>query len=617
MGIVPDSTEIRQRLPIQMEWANHMGIPAVILPPIPRQATAATDYAQLVSSMALKSSATNGQVWIQTYVTEESMSAFETLHRQCDGASNVGMMLCFDSSVHSTNPLAATNPTAAVAAQMIIVHKAIGAQLKAVSFATSTFLTNKRGYPALSKTHQVLFTEILRRVGRSIRVQVEGPSNHRVGGPDIAGVTSCLPYLQYIRHIRARAEIQHCLDTEAANLEEPYLDHLQRPLQPLGDHLEFSTYETFEKDNVKYKEYQKAIALAMRDNLGGIHNRDIVILVAGAGRGPLVSAALKAIESSINVHSSVRFILFAVEKNPSAIVYLESLKRHEASWKGRVNIIKSDMRSLKKSMLGNKQADLVVSELLGSFGDNELSPECIDTLYATGILKETTVCIPSSYTAYLAPVSSFRLHVEARAQSYFPSSTSDGLDSSPLGTLKAIETPYVVRSHAACQTHIEQGCWKFSHPATSQSRERTAHVEFRPDVTHGSGCGSGYGPYDQAVATMAQATMSGTSGSIAIHGFLGTFSAILYSSPQDDAEVTLSTRPTNYTRNMFSWFPLYFPLRDPLHIPKGGTIVASIWRKCAEDRVWYEWCGRVTQDGNTVGASAIHNPNGRSYHVSL
>lgn len=45
------------------------------------------------------------------------------------------------------------------------------------------------------------------------------------------------------------------------------------------------------------------------------------------------------------------------------------------------------------------QPDLIVSELLGSFGDNELSPECLDGV--TDILRPTTVSIPSSYTSYL------------------------------------------------------------------------------------------------------------------------------------------------------------------------------------------------------------------------
>jgi protein arginine N-methyltransferase 5 len=37
-------------------------------------------------------------------------------------------------------------------------------------------------------------------------------------------------------------------------------------------------------------------------------------------------------------------------------------------------VVKSDMRSWNPPF----KVDIIVSELLGSFGDNELSPECLD-----------------------------------------------------------------------------------------------------------------------------------------------------------------------------------------------------------------------------------------------
>lgn len=611
VGIVYESEHLHAQLPKKMEWAHHMNIPAVILPSIPVKKNEAVEYARLVASVALTASSTNGQVWIKTDLTEEALAAFEKLHRQCDGASNVGMVLCLD-NVHQAAP----NPTAAVAAMVALVHKAVGNNLKAVTFPTHIFLTNKRGYPALSKTHQVLFTEMLRRLGRTIRVLIEGPTSHPIPGP-AGGATQCLPYLQYIRHMRQRPEIVQMVDSPEATLEEAYLDHLQRPLQPLGDHLEFSTYETFEKDPVKYAQYKEAIALALRDNLTGVANKVVIIVVAGAGRGPLVTAAIEAINGMQNLPSTITFRIFAVEKNPSAVVYLESLAKHEATWKELVTVVHSDMRTLARGSLGGQQADILVSELLGSFGDNELAPECLDDLYATGVCKDATVCIPAHFTSYIAPVSSLRLHSEARAQAYYPNSASDGLDSAPMGTLKVMETPYVVRSHAACQTHKEQNCWEFAHPSTIPSRERVSHLEFKPDITHGAGCGAGYGLVDQAVASMTQATGKTQSGPIVIHGFLGTFTAILYASNRDESSVVLSTRPTNFSVGMFSWFPLYFPLKEPLFVPAGASVTLSMWRKVEDTKVWYEWVAQVADKDKSYGCTAIHNPNGRSYHVRL
>lgn len=43
-------------------------------------------------------------------------------------------------------------------------------------------------------------------------------------------------------------------------------------------------------------------------------------------------------------------------------------------WHDQVEILFGDMRQIQVPA----QADILVSELLGSFGDNELSPECLD-----------------------------------------------------------------------------------------------------------------------------------------------------------------------------------------------------------------------------------------------
>lgn len=43
-------------------------------------------------------------------------------------------------------------------------------------------------------------------------------------------------------------------------------------------------------------------------------------------------------------------------------------------WMDKVTVVSSDMRQ----WVAPEKADILVSELLGSFGDNELSPECLD-----------------------------------------------------------------------------------------------------------------------------------------------------------------------------------------------------------------------------------------------
>lgn len=48
--------------------------------------------------------------------------------------------------------------------------------------------------------------------------------------------------------------------------------------------------------------------------------------------------------------------------------------KRSLGWGDKVTIVPGDMREWDAP----EKADILVSELLGSFGDNELSPECLD-----------------------------------------------------------------------------------------------------------------------------------------------------------------------------------------------------------------------------------------------
>ena len=49
-------------------------------------------------------------------------------------------------------------------------------------------------------------------------------------------------------------------------------------------------------------------------------------------------------------------------------------QRQAMDWGEKIQLIFGDMRVIDVP----EKADILVSELLGSFGDNELSPECLD-----------------------------------------------------------------------------------------------------------------------------------------------------------------------------------------------------------------------------------------------
>jgi protein arginine N-methyltransferase 5 len=168
----------------------------------------------------------------------------------------------------------------------------------------------------------------------------------------------------------------------------------------------------------------------------------VTILVVGAGRGPLVSEAVRAVarvSASLATdrggdgrrrrpRRALHASIVAIEKNPSAVLYLRGMKCVDPSWNGGldydprvdgggdaaegegsivipgtsvVTVIGCDMREAASDpLLGRmtrdetRRADIVVSELLGSFGDNELSPECLDGVQRCGIMKDNCVSIP-------------------------------------------------------------------------------------------------------------------------------------------------------------------------------------------------------------------------------
>ncbi|ORX34266.1 putative shk1 kinase-binding protein 1 [Kockovaella imperatae] len=467
-----------------------------------------------------------------------------------------------------TNPLP---PSAGALARWI------SEPVKQVWLPASSFIPNAKGYPVLSKACQA-FLRGISKLGPTYILANTQPTKHQSGGPNA--------YLQYVRHVTSTAGPANANSGTAAAANIPdsgpseftvgYGDFLQAPLQPLKDDLGSATYEIFERDPVKYRQYEEAIYLALSDlPQSSTH----VVTVVGAGRGPLVTCVLSALQ-----RSGRKARVYAVEKNLSALVTLEERKALE--WRDAVQVIRGDMRSVAVP----EPADIIVSELLGSFGDNELSPECLDG--ALRFLKPQGISIPISYTAHLAPVSSSRLHSEVLA------AKSPG----------ASETPYVVMMQAVnvlsgdgggasgrCGDRIQQ-CWLFEHPR----RDLVLNADGTP-LTNSHNT--------RSANLLFHIPFAGN-----LHGLAGYFEAHLYSN------IGLSIHPENAHRvspDMFSWFPLFFPFKEPLYLPSGSELEVGIWRLWdgLKDKVWYEWSAEsylpLIGSGGPTPSSASGQPSER------
>ncbi|KAK3907651.1 Protein arginine N-methyltransferase 5 [Frankliniella fusca] len=418
------------------------------------------------------------------------------------------------------------------------IERWLGEPVRCLILPTSLFLTNKKGYPVLSKAHQTLLRKF---VPLGVQIVVTGSVVHG----------SVQYYQQYIDHLWQNVRLSDPL----VGFARGYEDFLQCPLQPLMDNLESHTYEVFEKDPVKYTEYQQAMFKAITDRVpeDQADTKTLTVMVVGAGRGPLVRALLNAADKAqrkVNV--------YAVEKNPNAIVTL--LAQKEETWHEKVTVVSCDMRHWEAP----EKADIIISELLGSFGDNELSPECLDG--AQKFLCDDGISIPSQYTSFLCPIQSSKLYNEVRL--------SKEQDTHPL---KHFETPYVVHQQNRLELSDTQPLFQFDHP--------------NKDI-----------PIDNTRFKKLQFKIRQTG---VLHGFAGYFETVLYK------DVMLSINPATHSPGMFSWFPIFFPIREPVHVKEGDILEVNFWRVNNSKNVWYEWCISKPCPG------PIHNPNGRSYTIGL
>lgn len=300
-------------------------------------------------------------------------------------------------------------------------------------------------------------------------------------------------------------------------------------------------------------------------------------MVVGAGRGPLVRSAINA---SINTGRKIKIIV--VEKNPNAIVTLMGLKEELWADKGNshqsayiymriiisshlsffvadLTIISSDMRDITL----DEKADILVSELLGSFGDNELSPECLDG--AQKLLKDDGISIPSKSTSYINPIMSQKLHnVIRESQAY-------RLRGKPTSIEQQIESSYVVYLKNVFHISPAQAVFTFDHPNKAAIIDNSRYASLTFDISQ----------------------------DCLFTGFAGYFDTVLYK------DITLSIAPETHTRGLSSWFPMYFPITEAQNLKAGDKLVARFWRCVSNREVWYEW------STSAPGISHIHNAGGR------
>ena len=457
------------------------------------------------------------------------------------------------------------------------------------------FQTNRAGHPSLGRNHQEMINSYMRLKNAPWLILTDcGPSAESLAEPaepvdqkdkdfpTLAESTQARKenhrphtlalnvYIGYMRYLE-RQQPPYSAVLETQSLVQ-FQDYLQSPLQPLADNLESATYEVFEGDPVKYDQYQAAITEAMAewkilkkptsDVASENHpGTDLIVAVAGAGRGPLVTRVLRAAAAT---NTSIQ--LWALEKNQNAYVYL--LRQNKLVWNNQVTVVKTDMRAWNGPVPKHSpnspptKLDILVTELLGSFGDNELSPECLDGIQRH-IATPHGISIPHNYTAVLSPIATPRIFADLSHRS-------------ATGDENAFETPWVTRLYQInylSQKGVPgkprfQDAWEFAHPVPLLREDEFIEKNGK-NVKYQTGAGgaiTGSAGTNEHNARQCHLTFVCPRKGVC-HGLGGYFTSVLYASQVEGsgkAPVEISIVPDQIDRkskDMISWFPIFFPLK--------------------------------------------------------
>jgi len=308
--------------------------------------------------------------------------------------------------------------------------------------------------------------------------------------------------------------------------------------------------------------YWAAICHAMRDLIGSreTNTNQLTCLVLGAGLGRLVTYCLDAANqcgiSTVTVH--------VIDANPTAVEFLrvtfKDRSDHVIVYNPLAVYPLMGVAELPAGLQAiHKSCDLVVSELLGCFGDDEFLPELTNTIVRL-FLSSDGIVIPDHWTTYCAPVQSYDTHeyLSAKAPHQLEATFTMSLpkDCVFITTLLPMHstdhhcpslTEYTTSIDCSVSPYMVQCCRTGAKPMCSI----TSHKRRRPDEHQ----------------------------TYVIHGLVGYFVASLYKH-----KILLDSRHTSPKRNAFHWECFYMPLNQPLLVAIGDQVRVEVSRQCRETR---------------------------------
>ncbi|XP_078482391.1 uncharacterized protein LOC101242933 [Ciona intestinalis] len=358
----------------------------------------------------------------------------------------------------------------------------------------------------------------------------------------------------------------------------------QHPLYPPWSDTE---YEAMERDKAKYFLYYYAVLTAVKDfkdRLADFSEDKLHVMVLGAGRGRLVDYCLDAIHEN-----DVKGLVHVIEINDTANKLLREKYAGNPAVKVYRPVVIRDENEILRAAANNrlepdlteltvlKPVRLIVSELFGSFGDNEFVSEILSAATALFGYRDqnnviSCISIPASYTTYACAVSSLSLEEYFKSKPVHLSVLGLPTDTVFLSDLSTLYT-----CECTCPSPILSSSFILPTPKTD--------------------------------STVTKVT-----------GFAGYFRAKLY------RDIYIDTRPCS-SQNTYFWEAAFFSLGKPSEIKRPIKSV-KISRKCTRKanydllkirnplyEMWYEWLVMYNDQNDSV--TKIFNEKGSKHKLHL
>ncbi|XP_032227836.2 protein arginine N-methyltransferase HSL7 [Nematostella vectensis] len=420
-----------------------------------------------------------------------------------------------------------------------------------------------------------------------------------------------------------------------------------RKLSPLEPFIKLEEYFMLERDRGKYLLYMAAIDSAVHQILASRPNtRSSVVkcLVLGPGLGRLIAFCLDACKQQ-----GANAVVHVLEANPLAV---EFLRKQFGDLLGKTVYIYDpfifhpdlSVKDLPEPFHAlYRSFDIITSELLGCFGDDEFLPELTASLYNLFLHPTKGIPIPQSWSTYVVPITSaltidhLKNHKKSLSAGYTMGVPEDCLFVSNAklawdGDCRKAEDVYQTELEFKCavstdynnndEENDDDGNDSDDDERNDVDNEECFVAEICKDksMQDVSGCIVNNSPNVKGNKQLlhlpptktaptelakehvkenlnnSSTLMRKQSSKIYIHGMLGFFTAVLF------PDIIIDTRSTNiHQRNCFHWESFFFPFLNPISLDSKGTkkLLFSLKRKLErvrdrEDKLiklklWYEW----------------------------